>query len=75
MAFGHLLITKALKEVAWALKYAFSVFVVKLYSFCLSIAKDHYYVDWKLRTLDCTRLKNVNGCRGGMPKSMQTRYG
>ena len=33
-----LLITKALKEEAWALKYGFSVFMVKLYGFCLSIA-------------------------------------
>ena len=33
-----LLITKALKKEAWALKYGFSVFVVKLYGFCLSIA-------------------------------------
>ena len=27
--------TKALKEEAWGLKSAFSVFVVKLYGFCL----------------------------------------
>ena len=33
-------IIKALKEKVWALKYAFSVFVVKLYGFCLSIAYD-----------------------------------
>ena len=40
VAFGHLyeLITKALKE-AWTLKEAFSVFVVKLYGFCLSIVR------------------------------------
>ena len=41
VAFGHsrvLLLTKALKEEAWVLKYAFSMFVVKLYGFCLSIA-------------------------------------
>ena len=32
-----MLITKALKEEGWTLKYAFSVFVVKLFGFCLSI--------------------------------------
>ena len=41
-AFGQvylvLLITEALKKDGWVLKYAFSVFVVKLYSFCLSTA-------------------------------------
>ena len=44
-----LLITKALKEEAWALKYAFSVFVVKLYGFCLSIPyiarRRHPYIE------------------------------
>ena len=44
-----LLITKALKEEAWALKEAFSVFVVKLYGFCLSIAyiarRRHPYIE------------------------------
>ena len=32
-----MLITKALKEEVWTLKYAFSVFVVKLFGFSLSI--------------------------------------
>ena len=44
-----LLTTKALKEEAWALKKAFSMFVVKLYSFSLSIAyiarRRHLYVE------------------------------
>ena len=32
-----MLMTKALKEEGWTLKYAFNVFVVKLFGFCLSI--------------------------------------
>ena len=39
-----------------------SVFVVKLYSFCLSIAQENI-----------ENIKNVKRCRDGMPKSMQTR--
>ena len=32
-----MLMTKAVKEEGWTLKYAFNVFVVKLFGFCLSI--------------------------------------
>ena len=49
MGLGMRLITKPLKQEAWALKYAFSMFVVKLYSFCLSIAyigrRHHPYIE------------------------------
>ena len=39
-----LLIMKTLKEEAWELKWAFSVFVVKFYGFCLSIAYRPFHV-------------------------------
>ena len=52
---------KGTEEEAWELKKAFSVFVVKLYGFYLSIVQD------------LKNIKNIKGCRDGMPKSMQTR--